>query len=63
MDKKYLSCEEILNGIKELSKSQGYYGRLYNSIMEDEENFEEFKNWCEENKFKDIVDFILCIEG
>ena len=62
-EKTYLSYEEILQGIKELSYSQGFYGRLYRNIMEDTEVQEKFKNLCEKHKFTDMLDFILYIEG
>lgn len=58
-----MSFEEILKEIKILANSQGFYGRLYESIMESEENQEQFKNIVEEQNFNDIVDFIIWIEG
>ena len=33
-DKTFLSMDDILNGIKLLAKSQGYYGRVYNTLMD-----------------------------
>lgn len=58
-----MSFEEILKEIKILANSQGFYGRLYESIMESEESQEQFKNIVEEQNFNDIVDFIIWIEG
>lgn len=58
-----MSFEEILQGIKSLAGSQGFYGRLYESIMEDEERKEQFKELVEEQNFSDMVDFIMWIEG
>lgn len=58
-----MSFEEILKEIKILANSQGFYGRLYENIMESEENQEQFKNIVEEQNFNDIVDFIIWIEG
>lgn len=58
-----MSFEEILKEIKVLANSQGFYGRLYESIMESEESQEQFKNIVEEQNFNDIVDFIIWIEG
>ena len=37
-----MSFEQLLGGIREVGYSQGSYGRLYNAIMElDEDEFEE----------------------
>lgn len=58
-----MKFEEILNGIKELAKSQGFYGRLYESIMEDEEKKEQFKELVEKQNFTDFVDFVMWLEG
>lgn len=58
-----MSFEEILKEIKVLANSKGFYGRLYESIMESEENQEQFKNIVEKQNFNDIVDFIIWIEG
>lgn len=58
-----LSFEEILENIEALASSQGFYGRLYNSIMElDEDSYDELvEEW--DGKFSDIVEFIMYLEG
>lgn len=58
-----MKFEEILNGIKELAKSQGFYGRLYRDLMEDKELMENFKKATERQNFTDIVDFVMWLEG
>ena len=62
IENKKLSFEEILNGIEELSYSQGLYGRLLNAINElDEESYQSLKEkW--DGAFSDMLDFILYIE-
>ena len=57
-----MSFEQLLGGIYELGCSQGSYGRLYNAIMElDEDEFEELRErW--DYKFNNMVDFILYME-
>lgn len=62
IENKKLSFEEILNGIEELSYSQGFYGRLLNAINElDEESYQSLKEkW--DGAFSDMLDFILYIE-
>ena len=58
--------EEILNAIKSLAKSQGFYGRLYERIMEvkeeNEENFNEFMLQLENEKFSDTLDLVMYFE-
>lgn len=57
-----MSFEQLLGGIQELGRSQGKYGRLYNAIMElDEDEFEELRQrW--NYKFNNMVDFVLYME-
>ena len=57
-----MSFEQLLGGIRELGYSQGSYGRLYNAIMElDEDEFEELRErWA--YKFNNMVDFVLYME-
>lgn len=55
--------EQILETIRSLSMSQGFYGRLYNDLMSDPEYCEETMAFLETQNFKDPVDLILCIEG
>lgn len=59
---KKLSFDEVIGVIKNLASSQGFYGRLLQSINEAEEwQIEELKKeW--DGKFTDAVDFILYIE-
>jgi hypothetical protein len=49
---------EILNAIKSLSRSQGFYGRLLNEI----ENNDEILDVLERQNFNDVVDMTLFIE-
>lgn len=50
---------EILNAIKSLARSQGFYGRLLNEIEEND----EILDVLERQNFNDVVDMILFIEG
>ena len=59
-EKKYLSFEEVMDFIKEMSYSTGLYGRLYRNIMETEESQEEFKRICEQEKFEQPKACITC---
>ena len=51
--------EQILNAIRGLAMSQGFYGRLLQRIDEDTEILDELEN----QHFTDVVDMILYIEG
>ena len=55
--------EEIMETIKSLASSQGFYGRLYRKLMElDEEKYNEVMTELESKNFKDGVDLIMYIE-
>lgn len=58
--------EEILGAIKTLASSQGFYGRLYNNLMElqteDITKFNEVMEELESKNFKDVVDLVMYIE-
>lgn len=58
--------EEILEHIKGLSHSQGFYGRLYQTLMEmkeeDPEAYEEVMQEWETQNFKDPVELVIYIE-
>ena len=51
--------DEILSAIKSLAQSQGFYGRLYEAIH----NNEEALQYLENQDFKDIVDMIIFLES
>lgn len=61
------SFRTIVNTIKNLRYSQGFYGRLYASLMEDikynKENISNFLNNSELPKFKDSLDVVMYLEG
>ena len=59
-----MKFEEVMLLIKNLSKSQGFYGRMLRDIKElDVDSLDKFKTFIEEKNFKDGVEFILFIEG
>lgn len=54
----------ILDSIKTLAKSNGFYGRLLRSIEEaDEEDRDEFLSELESKNFTDTIDLILYLEA
>ena len=59
-----MKFEEVMLLIRNLSKSQGFYGRMLNAIEElDADGLEEFKTFIEEKNFKDSLEFVMFIEG
>ena len=50
--------EQIMNAIRELAMSQGFYGRLLRQIDENPEILDELEN----QHFKDVVDMVMYIE-
>lgn len=60
----YMTFDEIKDLIITLSHSQGFYGRLLESINElEEDKLEELKKLWESKKFTDDIDFIMYLEG
>lgn len=55
--------EQILNTIRSLAMSQGFYGRMYNDLMSDPDYCDEVMTFFEAQNLKDPLDLILCIEG
>ena len=57
---------QVIDVIRNLSHSQGFYSRLYTDILEmqrhDKEAFERFKTVMEAQEFKDDVDVVLYFE-
>ena len=61
-----MDIEQIMAAIRSLAGSQGYYGRLYNELLEmqtnDPEKWEEVKNTLEAQNFNDTLDMVLYFE-
>lgn len=55
--------EDILNLIKSLANSQGFYSNIYDIIQNEPEKGEYFLNQLESLNFKDPIDLILYLEG
>jgi hypothetical protein len=58
--------EQIINTIKNLARSQGFYSRLYRAIEDAKENnpdaYEDFMTELEAQNFSDSVDLVLYLE-
>ena len=49
--------------VVDLKNSQGFYGRLYRSINEmDDDRYEQFSDLIGEQNFKDSLDVVLWLE-
>ena len=59
MEKHYMSMEELYEAVEALSHSQGFYGRFLEEMQENWDELYPILN----NKFADIVDFILFLES
>jgi hypothetical protein len=52
-----MTRDEILQAIKDLAKSQGFYGRLLRDMSD------ELLDALEAQGFTDVVDLVLFLEG
>ena len=61
-----MNAVQVIEVIKDLAKSQGFYSRMWQSIQEnilsDEDEYENFQQFCEQQNFKDVVDLVLFFE-
>lgn len=62
-----MKINDILNEIRELANSQGFYGRLYRDLIElqqnDLEQYNSIKEELESQNFHDTLDLIMYLEG
>lgn len=57
-----MTKQDIKENISMLAKSQGFYGRLFNQIEEDEEVLDYLYEQSVKDGWKDAVDMVLAIE-
>ena len=61
-----MSRTQIIETIKQLSLSQGFYGRLYRAIEDAKENNpDDYESWMEElesQNFSSAVDLVIYLE-
>lgn len=62
-----MKMKDILNAIKELANSQGFYGRLLRDLTELQQNdlkqYNSIKEELESQNFHDTLDLIMYLEG
>lgn len=63
----YYTMDKVIEVISDLAKSQGFYGRLLENLLEAKEYnsqaYEEIKNVVESAKLKDPVDVVMFFES
>ena len=58
-----MSREEILSAIKNLARSQGSYGRMYQFLTSGSDEAEDILQDLEDQCFKDTIDMVMYLEG
>lgn len=58
-----MNKEQILDAIRSLAASQGFYGRLYDTLTDGSEQSDEFLATMEEQNFGDVVDMVMWLES
>ena len=58
-----MSREEILSTIKNLSRSQGSYGRMYQFLTSGSDEAEDMLQDLEDQCFTDTIDMVMYLEG
>ena len=62
----FMNVLQVIDVIRELSHSQGFYSRLYRNILlmheRDKEAFDKFTEWVESKNFKDTLDVVMFFE-
>lgn len=59
----YITPSLAIDTIRDLSTSQGFYGRLLRDIEADLYSKADFSKWIIKKQFKNTLDLILSIEG
>ena len=62
-----MNREQIMEAIRQLAHSQGFYSRLYRDLCEmreeDPDRFDKAMTMLEEKNFKDAVDLVMYLES
>lgn len=54
--------KQILSAIKSLALSKGFYGRLYNKLIDGSEESEEALFTMEQQNFTNVCDLVMWLE-
>lgn len=62
-----MNRDEIMDAIKMLASSQGFYSRMYSGLCEmrdnDPDEYDQIMTQLEEQNFKDAVDMVMFFES
>lgn len=63
----FMNIVQVIDVIRELAKSQGFYSRIYNAIIElretDEDVFNAWSQVIESKNFKEPLDVVMYFES
>lgn len=63
----YMTKQDIFDTIKDLSRSQGFYQRLYHSLIAmsqvDPDSYNSYLLHLQQQHFKDPVDLVIYLES
>ena len=63
INREYFNYDKAVNACRELSVSQGFYGKVLDTLLElDELQIQKFNDEMNTNNIYDIVDFVMYIE-
>ena len=62
-NKKIMNSEQILNAIRSLASSQGFYGRLYERLTDGSDEAKIFLTRMEMQNFADVVSMVIWLES
>ena len=58
-----MNKEQILDAIRSLAASQGFYGRLYDTLTDGSEQSDEFLATMEKQTFGGMFDMVMWLES
>lgn len=58
-----MNREQILDAVRTLAMSQGFYGRLYERLTDGTNESDSFLGLMEEQNFGDTLDMVLWLEN
>lgn len=58
-----MNKEQILDAIRSLAASQGFYGRLYDTLTDGSEQSDEFLTTMEKQNFGGMFDMVMWLES
>ena len=64
VNKEYFNYDKAVDACRELSGSQGFYGKMLDTLLEfDDLQIQKFNDEMSANEIRDIVDFVMYLES